>query len=72
MHLVSPHYPEAYPNIQIRETNITTNEDSIIVVEWEDFEIEFEKNCSFDKVIIVEEVCIYFPPFFFICRYYPF
>ena len=39
-----------------REMNIKTTEGSSIIVEWEDFETEYENNCSFDKVIIIEQV----------------
>ena len=43
---------------------ISSKKDQIIIIEWTAFSIEEEKNCSYDRVIITEEVSIeitYFP-----------
>ena len=55
--LVSPGYPSRYPNSIHLETEITSSvPQSNIVIEWTDFQMEAEGNCSFDRVTITENV----------------
>ena len=55
--LVSPGYPSRYPNSIHLETEITSSvPQSNIVIEWTDFQVEAEGNCSFDRVTIAENV----------------
>ena len=55
--LVSPGYPSRYPNSIHLQTEITSSvPQSNIVIEWTDFQLEAEGNCSFDRVTIAENV----------------
>ena len=62
--LLSPYFPAKYPSMLDQNVVISSKKDQIIIIEWTAFSIEEEKNCSYDRVIITEEVSIeinYFP-----------
>ena len=55
--LLSKNYPSYYPSMLEQKVLFSSKEGHIIVIEWEDFSIEVEQNCSYDRVIITEKVC---------------
>ena len=55
--LLSKNYPSNYPSMLEQKVLFSSKEGHIIVIEWEDFSIEVEQNCSYDRVIITEKVC---------------
>ena len=54
--LFSPNFPAKYPSMLDKNVVISTEKDQIIIIEWDAFSIEAEKNCSYDKVVITELV----------------
>ena len=57
--LVSPGYPSRYQNSLAVQTEVTSLVPrSNIVIEWIDFQVEAEGNCSFDRVTITEQVSV--------------
>ena len=54
--LVSPHYPSHYPRTHMSKIDFIAYIGSNIIIEWDDFQLESETNCSFDRVIISEQV----------------
>ena len=56
--LQSPLYPLPYPNLVDVEIVFTAPVQTTIVVEFEDFDRENETSCSYDKVVIKEQVCV--------------
>ena len=57
--LESMNYPSHYPRMHQSQVTINTEEDKRIVIEWNHFILEQESNCSFDHVVISEEVLDY-------------
>ena len=58
INLTSPNYPDMYPSMLSSSVNISTEPGNILVIEWLQFHLEQDKNCSFDKLIISEQVGI--------------
>ena len=55
-HLKSPLYPHLYPNMQSIWTSIISPAGSFLIIEFDFFDVEEEKNCSYDRLIITEMV----------------
>jgi len=52
----SPGYPANYDNNLNEEYEVVVAEGKVIVFQWTDFDIEWDSNCSYDSVTVVEFV----------------
>ena len=52
--LFSPNFPAKYPSMLDQQVVLSSKKDQIIIIEWEAFLMEAEKNCSYDRVVITE------------------
>ena len=52
--LFSPNFPAKYPSMLDQKVVLSSKKDQIIIIEWEDFLMEAETNCSYDRVVITE------------------
>ena len=53
--ITSPEYPNNYPPNANFETILTVGLSKVILIEFEDFDVEEDSECSYDKLVVQEQ-----------------
>ena len=53
--ITSPGYPSSYPSNSNCKWEVTVDAKKVILIEFEDFEIEEDSDCGFDKLSVQEK-----------------